>query len=278
MMSALPSVALTLLGSLAGNGGLAQTLTGGTSAATSGDPLLALRLAEKNRGKEIAQTGKQPETLRDIAAFKKALSRSRTIEQALNEPAVMKVLLTANGLSDQLAYPALARKVLLSDPADSTSLVNRLGSARWSAVVKAFDFARNGLSALNSASVIATLTDGYTEVAWRNGLEKKTPGLADALDFRERAKTFTSAIQILGDPVMRRVVTTTLGIPKQIAFQEIEAQERALTTRLDITKLQDPKFVSGFSQRYLLEAQKTASGSTTPDLATLAIQMRGLVV
>lgn len=280
MVSALSgSVALTLLGSLAGAGNtLAQTLAGGTSGAVAGDPLLALRLAEKNRDREIERTGKEPETLRDIAAFTKALGKAGTIEQALDDPTVMKVLLTANGLADQLSYPALAKKVLLSDPAEADSLVNRMGSARWTAVVKAFDFAKNGLAALADPAVITTLTEGYTEVAWRKGLEKQTPGLADALDFRERASTFTNAIGILADPVMRRVVTTALGIPQEIAFQEIEAQERAIDARLDVSRLQDPKFVDGFSQRYLLEARKTATGNASPDITTLAAQMRSLVV
>jgi hypothetical protein len=272
------SIALGLLGSLAGSGpSLLQALGTGTGT-TSANPLLALRLAEKNRDKEIERTGKEPETLRDIRAFTKAIGRAKSIDQALADPAVLKVLLSANGLSDQLAYPALAKKVLLSDPADPKSLVNRLGNARWSSAVKAFDFAKNGLAALTSPAVVKTLTDGYTEVAWRNGLEKKTPGLADALDFRERARTVTSAIQVLADPVMRRVVTTTLAIPKQIAFQEIDAQERAITARLDIRKLQDPKFVDGFSQRYLLEAAKTASSSGGTDLSALAVQARGLLV
>lgn len=272
------SVALTLLGPLTGAGtSLLQTLTGSNGTAST-DPLLALRLAEKNRTKEIERTAKEPETLRDIRAFTKALGKAKTVDQALSDPAVLKVLLTANGLADQLAYPALAKKVLLSDPADSKSLVNRLGNARWSSAVKTFDFAKNGLAALTSPTVVKTLTDGYTEVAWRNGLEKKIPGLADAIDFRERARTITSAIAVLGDSVMRRVVTTTLSIPKQIAFQEIDAQERAITARLDIKKLQDPKFVDGFSQRYLLEAAKTAASATGPDLSALAVQARGLVV
>ena len=115
------SVALTLLGPLTGAGtSLLQTLTG-SNGTTPTDPLLALRLAEKNRTKEIERTAKEPETLRDIRAFTKAHGKAKTVDQALSDPAVLKVLLTANGLADQLAYPALAKKVLLSDPADPVS-------------------------------------------------------------------------------------------------------------------------------------------------------------
>jgi len=274
------SALISLFSAFTPSGSLAATRFGfGAGAGTpiGGDPLTALRLAEKNRVKEVARAAKEVETLRDVTAFRKAIGRATSIAKALENPDVLKVLLTANGLADKLAFPALARKVLLSDPSQPTSLVNRLGDSRWSAVVKAFDFATKGLSALQDPKTMATLADGYVEVSWRKGLEKTTPGLADALDFRERASRFTSAIQILGDPVLRRVVTTALGIPREIAFQEIPAQEKAITNRLNIDRLQDRKFVDALSQRYLLERQKTGPPAP-PDLSTLAVQLRSRIV
>jgi hypothetical protein len=253
---------------------LLATLYGqGTSAGsgTQTDPLTALRLAEKNRTREVAAAAKQPETLRDTIAFTKAVAKATTAAQALDNPAVMKVLLTANGLADQLPYAALAKKVLLSDPADPKSLVSRLADSRWTAVTEAFQFATKGIATLKDPAVQATLTQGYAEVIWRKGLEAGTPGLADALDIRERAKDFTSAIQVLGDPVMRRVVTTALGIPQEIAFQELPAQEKAITQRLDLKRLQDKKFVDGLSQRYLMEKQRAASASTLSGIPGLFI-------
>ena len=275
------SALLGILGGSAGGGSLLSTLYGfggaaGTAALT--DPLTALRLADKTRSRAIAAASKQPETLRDIIGFSTAVAKATTIKQALDNPTVLKVFLTANGLADQIPYAALAKKVLLSDPADPKSLVNRLADRRWMAVVKAFQFATKGIAPLKDPKVQATLTDGYAEVAWRRGLEINTPGLSDALDIRQRAKTFTNAIQILGDPVMRRVVTTALGIPREIAFQELPAQERAVTTRLDLKRLQEPKFVDGLVQRYLLEKQKTDPSTRVSAFDTLAVQSRSLFV
>jgi len=273
------SALISLFSAFAPAGSLTATQFGfgGAGGTQGGNPLLALRLAEQNRGKEVARTAREPDTLRDITAFRTAVAKATSIEQALSDPRVMKVLLTANGLADQLAYPALARKVLLSDRADPASLVNRLADSRWNAVVKAFDFATQGLSGLKDPVTQAKLTDGYVEVSWRKGLEKTTPGLADALDFRERAANFKDAIAILGDPVVRRVVTTALGIPREIAFQELPAQERAITNRLKIERLQERQFVDVLSQRYLLERQK-AGPPAQPDLNALAVQLRGLTV
>ncbi len=98
------SVVISLLGGArAAGGSLLGTMLGGSAmggAVAGGDPLTALRLAQKNRTREVAATAKEPETLRDIAAFRKAVGKAGTAADALADPAVMKVLLSANGLSD----------------------------------------------------------------------------------------------------------------------------------------------------------------------------------
>ena len=76
---------------------------------------------------------------------------------------------------------------------------------------------------------------------------------------------------------MRTVVTTALGIPQQIAFQSLGAQEKAISTRLDIKQFQDPKFVETFAQRYLIANSGSASATATPDLTTLAVQGQGIL-
>jgi hypothetical protein len=243
------------------------------------NPVTALQTAEQNETKDVAVTAAEPAVARDVAAFSHAVASAKSPADLLANPVALKVLLTANGLGDQLSYTALATKALLSDPSDSKSLVNQLADTRWKAVAQTYDFAIRGLAVLQQPSVLATIANGYAEVTWRQSLDATTPGLSNALTFRAGAASITSVDQILGDPVLRTVVTTALGIPEQIAFQDLPAQERAISTRLDIGKFQDPKFVESFTDRYLIAAagSSTATGTTT-DLTTLATQAGGLVV
>jgi hypothetical protein len=245
------------------------------------NPVTALQSAEQNQTKAIQTTAKQSDVQRAVNAFTAAVSSAKTVKQLLANPAVMQVLLTANGLADQIPYTALAQKALQSDLTDPTSLANKLTDTRWKTVVQTFDFANKGLSVIQDPKVISTLTNAYAEVTWRQSLDATTPGLSNALTFRGEASTITSVDQILGDPVMRTVVTTALGIPLEIAFQPIGAQEKAISTQLDVTKFKDPKFVESFVQRYLIAASASATGtntSTTPDINSLAVQAQGLVV
>ena len=117
-------------------------------------------------------------------------------------------------------------------------------------------------------------------MTWRQSLDATTPGLSNALHVPREASTITSVDQILGDPVMRNVVTTALGIPLQIAFQDLDAQEQAITSQLDITQLPGPEI-----RRQLHRAvpdrdaaAERGARSAAPSLDSLAVQAGGLVV
>jgi hypothetical protein len=260
-----------LLGILSG-GSAAGGAVGGS------DPLQALQVAEKNQTQEVAQTAKQPEVARDIAAFRAAVAHAKTPADLLANPTALKVLLTANGLGDQVQFTALAQKALLSNPADSNALVNKLSDTRWKTTAQTYDFATKGLAVLQNPQVQDSIANAYAEITWRQSLDATTPGLSNALVFCAQAASITSADQILGDPVLRDVVTTALGIPLQIAFQDLGAQEKAITSRVNIADFQKPNFVTGFIDRYLLAKKQASAGQITPTLDSLAVQARGLVV
>jgi hypothetical protein len=260
---------------------LLSTLYGATgnvrSSATSA--LAALQNAEKNQAKLVSATANQPEIARDIAAFRKVLATAKSPGDLLDNPMARKVLLTANGLGSYVDSAALAKQALLSDTSDSKSLANRLTDTRWKSVAQTYAFATKGLAVLQDPGTQATLANAYAEVKWRESLDATTPGLSNALTFRAGVADIASVDQILGDPILRDVVTTALGIPREIALQELPAQERAISTRLDIGKLKDKHFVESFTQQYLMKKAEQAAGTgTQASLDQLALKATGLVV
>ena len=257
-----------------------STGTSSSTAVSTGNPLTDLKLAQANEATDVAQEAKTPQVARDIAAFQAGVANAKDIQSALANPNVMKVLLTANNLSNYIQYPALAQKALLSDPNQSNSLVNQLNDTNLVNTAKSFNFAANGLAALDNPTVIASLSNAYSEVLWRQSLEKATPGLSDALAFLNQASSIKTVDDILGDPINRSVVLTALGIPEQVAFQDLSAQEQAVSSRIDVTKFQDPKFVTSITDQYLLTMQQQSQSSTSSgtDLSALAVQASGLVV
>src|SRR3712207_8592650 len=54
------------------------------------------------------------------------------------------------------------------------------------------------------------------------------------------AGSVSNVYTILGNPVLRRVITGALGLPAAIAVQPIESQARAITARMKLSDLKDP--------------------------------------
>ncbi len=255
-MSGLSGLNISLLfgGSTTDSNSLLSILSGSGAASGATNPITALKSAEANQTADIASTAKQPQVARDIATFTKAVTNATSVTQLLSNPTVLNVLLAANGLGDQTSYTALAQKALTSDPTNANSVANQLKTTNsaWLSAAQTYQFFAKGLSVIQTPSVLSTVANAYAEVTWRTSLDATTPGLSSALTFRSEASTITSAVQILGDPIMRDVVTTALGLPLQIAIQPLETQEAAITSRLDIKQLQNPQFLDSFVQKYLL--------------------------
>lgn len=249
-----------------------SSLSGGVS---GGNPVLALAQAEKNQAKQVAAEAKKPEVQRDVAAFRKAVAGAKDVKSLLANPAVQKVLLTANGLGDQIGSTGLVTKALTSKLSDPKSVANVLSNPAWKAAAATYDFANKGLAVLKDPKVLNTVASAYAEISWRKSLDAATPGLSDALTFRETAAKVKNAVDILGDPVLRRVVTTTLGIPREIAYQSLEAQEKAINSKVDVKQFKNKDFVESFAKRYLVAA---ASAGQASSAGLAGLQAYGLVV
>jgi hypothetical protein len=174
--------------------------------------------------------------------------------------------------------------VLLSDPSDSTSLVNQLGDSTLLSTVQTYNFGTNGLAELQNPTVVSTLTNAYAEVEWRQSLDKATPGLANALTFLSQASSIKTINDVFANVTNFDVITTALGIPQAIVDQALSAQKTAVNSRLDYAKLQDPNYVTSLTDQYLLTMQEqnqssssTSSGSST-NIFALAEQSTGIVV
>lgn len=252
--------------------GSSTTSAGPTTFVSTGNPLLDLKIAQADQTTDVKQEAEQPQVSEAIQAFTKAVSSATSIQQALANPDVQQVLLTANGLSNYIGETGLVQKAFLSDPSDSTSLVNQLGDSTLLSAVQTYNFGKNGLAELQNPSVISTLTNAYAEVEWRNSLDAATPGLSNALTFLSQASQITSVNDILTNLTNFQVVTTALGIPETIVNQDLSAQEQAISSRVNIANFQDPNYVTSLTDTYLLTMQQqNSSSSDDTSLTSLAV-------
>jgi len=158
--------------------------------------------------------------------------------------------------------------------------VNRLPDRRWKAAAEALNLGEKGINALRDPAVQERLAEGMRRSRWRDDLEAQQPGLGDAVLFQERAGSVDNNIyRVLGDPVLRRVITGALGLPKALAVQSVETQARAVQVRLKLEKLEDPKEVQKLAERYLMNRATSEAGSSgMSPLAMLGFRSGGFSV
>lgn len=232
--------------------------------ATDGVALFRRAIAQGEEARNLARIAAQPAQQRSLDQFNRALGQAKDVQGALRDPRVMGVLATALGIPEAATQVGLASRAFLSDLSDEKSLANRLPDTRWKTAAQTLGLFKGGLDALKDPATQAKLAEGLQRAAWNQELEGRAAGVGDAVVFMDRATSVTNTYEVLGNAILRKVVTGALGIPKEIVNQSVEAQARAIERRLDVEDLADPRKVQRLAERYLANKALEASATTSP--------------
>lgn len=144
-------------------------------AASAGEAVVAFRRVTKagEEEKGLAREKKDPVTLTALAQFRQALDAAPNIDKALSDPRVLKVLMPALGLPDQVGNPGLARRALLSDPKDTKGVAAQLGTT-W----------KNAAATLNLKATATPKT-----IAFEGLTDRETAAVAGQLRLGEAVLT-----------------------------------------------------------------------------------------
>jgi hypothetical protein len=144
-------------------------------AASAGEAVVAFRRVTKagEEEKGLAREKKDPVTLTAIAQFRQALDAAPNIDKALSDPRVLKVLMPALGLPDQVGNPGLVKRALLSDPKDTKGVAAQLGTT-W----------KNAAATLNLKATTTPKT-----VAFEGLTDRETAAVAQQLRLGEAVLT-----------------------------------------------------------------------------------------
>lgn len=219
-----------------------------------GEAVVALANATTGRERDLEIISSRPTVQRTLDRFEAAVRNASSVEELLSDRDALTVILTASGLEDLIDSPALLQQALTSDRTDETSLINRLARTNipLANLANRLQLDTAGLAVVQAESTIEAFRGDYLGTLRLQELGRTTPGLDRALQFQERAAQATRAIDVLGDPVLREVALTVLGLPREIALQPLESQERIIARGLDIARLQDPDYVEGLTRRFLI--------------------------
>ncbi|MBV8168451.1 MAG: DUF1217 domain-containing protein, partial [Alphaproteobacteria bacterium] len=208
----------------------------------------------------------------------------KTVNDIFNDPKLLNFILTATGLGDQTQNLGLVKKALTQDPTKPGSIAGQLNNPKFVAAAQTLQLF-NGLSALQSPTVIQALIAGYQTNTFEVGIAQTDQNVADARYFAQNiANTVSSAttktnaaLSILGDSVLRQVVSTALGFPPQLAVLPVQDQAIEIMNRVDVNQFKNPQFVAQFVTRYLTQVQIAANNADLGSSGDVALSTLSLI-
>lgn len=188
---------------------------------------------------------------RQLENFDKAVANATTLEEALSDPTVHKVLTKIyeikilSGNSDRFATLAASDG---TDPASEAAMSRDRGII---SLATDLEKSGDGLGLLKDADYLSSLQDHLVSIEFEEKARAINPAAGDAFYFERKSAGLKSGIDILADSATRDVVFGALRIPDSYKSQSLEVQIQKLDEKLDYEKFQDMDFVKSMSVDYL---------------------------
>lgn len=261
-------VALNTDGSVLTSGNLPNAVANAYTKAVTKTPEKELTLPANNTSKvyefdspEFQRFRGRADIQREEEYFKANVKNLKSVDDFFADKRIMRFVLSAYDLESELTNTGKIRKILESDLSDVDSLANRFQDPRFKQLAQDLNFFGAKVSKLTSQSTVDNIVTKYERIKYEQSLDEQAPGVRAAIEFKRRAKDVTQTVQLLGDSVLREVVTVANNIPKQIAVQEVDAQVTALERKVDVKKLKDATEVDKMVIRYLNNKAAETSGN-----------------
>ena len=198
--------------------------------------LASFKMLVKTRNTQLDVFAKQAKMLKDAEYFKNKIAKIETPEQLVKDRRLLTIVTSAFGLDGEEKYGGKIRKILESDLKDPNSFANRQVDPRFKQMAEAFKFKEFGSFYLKQNFFMNDVLNRYVRNEFEKSLGQKNPALREAAYFLRTIGDVKDTYQILGDKVLRSIVTTALGLPPEIANQSIEKQKALIDAKLDVKK------------------------------------------
>jgi len=197
-----------------------------SGASTPSIPALAtFKRLVKTRNTQIDAFAKQAKMQKDVEYFKSKIGSIENPEQLVKDRRLLTFVTSAFGLDGEEKNGGKIRRILESDLKDERSFANRQIDPRFKQLAEAFKFKEFGNFYLKQSMFVNDVVNRYVRNEFEKSLGDKNPTLREAAYFLRTIGGVTDTSQILGDKVLRSIVTTALGLPPEIVNQSVEKQK-----------------------------------------------------
>ncbi len=209
------------------------------------------------------------QTKSDIAYFTKQAPKLTTVAALLKDYRSLSIVLNAYGMSANVQQTALLRQLMTQDPTSTSSVAQKIANPTYMRFAKAM--AQFIPPPFATAAGVATVVNATGTGNFENAQDAQSPGVGLALYFKRSIGGLTSLAQLMSDPNMLTVATTSTNMPDSFSSMDYTKQVQLLSAKIDMTKFQNPTYVDKFVEKYLAinTANTQAAVDTTGALAIL---------
>lgn len=233
------------------------------------------RALERTLPDQIARHRADPVVARRIEAARTALPMADTAAALVADRSLREVALVAYGLGADLASRAFTQRVLESSELDPGALANRLADRRYAAMARNFGYGE-GAPQVAAPGFADRLIDRYARASFEEAVGEQdnrmrlalhAGGAIDAI-VDEVASSRARWFRLMGEPPLREVVATALGVPKAAAGLDLDRQlqiftdaaERRLGVR-EVADLADPAVQDRMLRLFFLRGEMAVAAS-----------------
>jgi hypothetical protein len=193
---------------------------------------------KRTKARQEAAFAASPARQTEIERFSARFEKINNAKDLVKDRATLAVVLGAFGLQDDLQNRAFVQRVIAEGVADRRALANRLADKRYAALAAGLEHLGPSGNGKPSSALIQKISADYMarsfEVAVGEQNQTYRLALAAERDFPAMLLNFSSDkarwFGILGNPPLRKVLETALGLPKEFANLGIEQQAERVKT------------------------------------------------
>lgn len=251
-----------------------------------GDGLPGWQFLQRTLARQTEAQAKSPAQQRDAEYFTRNIGNVPSASALVEDRRLLRVALGAFGLEADINSRFFIKQVLESKTGDTTGLAARLTDSRYRDLARAFGFGDRPGGNTDAANFASGILARFQRQQFENSVGESSNTLRLALNAQRNLTDLASAqstdttkwLRILGNPPLRQVFETALGLPTSFGKLDVDRQlsevqdkaKRQLGIK-SITDLAEPGLQEKLIQRFLLRAQVQGVGTATG--AALALQL-----
>lgn len=208
--------------------------------------------------------------------FRENIGTIQTAEELVGDRRLLEVALGAFGLDSDIDNKFFIQTVLSEGTEDDEALASRLSDKRYETLSDAFGFGTPGLPRTGLAGFSEEIIARYETQQFQIAVGNQNDDLRAALNFSEGFEEVIEStssdnarwFSVLGNPPLRKVVETALGLPSSIAAIDLDLQLEQFQSRAqatfgsrDISVLSDPENQEKLVRLFLIRSEAAQFGA-----------------